>query len=309
MKKWRESTSTSPSGRHLGHYKACVTTIDRSLFPKERTRLKRLQDQISQLYVTMINYSTKHKYSFDRWKTIVNMMIYKEPGNSFINKLRVIHIYEADLSFLLGCKWKEALKHSINEGTLHPGQYGGLKGRDCTQITLLEELRLEYSLLTRTPFGNFDNDATSCFDRILVALASLASQKYGVRPQVVFVHAATLEEAIYKLKLSSKISEEGYKHCTAFPIGGTGQGSSNSMQIWIFISCTLFDVHEGKAYMMKMTTPDGSFTVKLNMIGFVDDSTTVTSGEPTITAEELLQRIQKDAQIWHDLLWISGGNK
>ena len=31
--------------------------------------------------------------------------------------------------------------------------------------------------------------------------------------------------------------------------------------------------------MMKMTTPDGSFAVKLNMIGFVDDSTTITSGE------------------------------
>ena len=69
-------------------------------------------------------------------------MIYKELGNSFINRLRVIHIYEADLAFLLGCKWKEALNHNINEATLSKGQYGGLKGRDCTQITLLEELRL-----------------------------------------------------------------------------------------------------------------------------------------------------------------------
>ena len=102
--------------------------IDKKLFPKERIRLKRLQEQISTLYVMMINYATKHKYSFDRWKTIVNMMIYKELGNSFINRLRVIHIYEADLAFLLGCKWKEALNHGINEQTLNPGQYGGLKG-------------------------------------------------------------------------------------------------------------------------------------------------------------------------------------
>jgi len=28
--KWRESTSTSPSGRHLGHYKLLFQTIDRS---------------------------------------------------------------------------------------------------------------------------------------------------------------------------------------------------------------------------------------------------------------------------------------
>ena len=76
------------------------------------------------------------------------MMIYKESGNSFINRLRVIHIYEADLSLLVGCKWKEALNHNINEATLNKGQYGGLKGQNCTQITLLEELRLDYSLLT-----------------------------------------------------------------------------------------------------------------------------------------------------------------
>ena len=117
MKKWRESTSTSPSGRHLGHYKACVAVIDKKLFPKERKRLQRLQEQISNAYITMINYATKHNYSFDRWKTIVNMMIYKESGNSFINRLRVIHIYEADLSLLVGCKWKEALNHNINEAT------------------------------------------------------------------------------------------------------------------------------------------------------------------------------------------------
>ena len=39
MKKWRESTLTSPSGRHLGHYKACVAAIDKKLFPKEGIRL------------------------------------------------------------------------------------------------------------------------------------------------------------------------------------------------------------------------------------------------------------------------------
>ena len=65
MKKWRESTSTSPSGQHLGHYKTFVAVIDKKLLPKERTRLQRLQEQISNAYITMINYATKHNYSFD----------------------------------------------------------------------------------------------------------------------------------------------------------------------------------------------------------------------------------------------------
>ena len=66
MQKWRESTSTSPSGRHLGHYKAYVATLDRKLFPAERLRLQEIQKSIANLYVTMINYSTKHKCSFTR---------------------------------------------------------------------------------------------------------------------------------------------------------------------------------------------------------------------------------------------------
>ena len=53
---------------------------------------------------------------------------------------------------------------------------------------------------------NFDNDAASCYDQILMSVASLSGRKYGVHRKIVYVHAATLEEAEYKLKLSSKTS-------------------------------------------------------------------------------------------------------
>ena len=65
MRKWKERRSTSPSGRHLGHYRICICQIDRKLDPEVRTRLLQLQDKIADLYVTMINYATKHNYSFD----------------------------------------------------------------------------------------------------------------------------------------------------------------------------------------------------------------------------------------------------
>ena len=60
--------------------------------------------------------------------------------------------------------------------------------------------------------------------------------------------------------------------------------------------------------MMKMTTPDASVNIKLNMVGFVDDYTTMTSDDPTISAYELLKRIQHHALIWHGSLWVFGGN-
>ena len=43
------------------------------------------------------------EYSFEGWKMIINMMIYKEFRNSHINQLSMIYTYEA---ILLGSKWK-----------------------------------------------------------------------------------------------------------------------------------------------------------------------------------------------------------
>ena len=78
MKVWRESTTSSPSGRHLGHYKAHFTKIDRSLEEEERKELQQIQLHIAECYVQLINYAVRHNYSFDCWKQILNFMIYKE---------------------------------------------------------------------------------------------------------------------------------------------------------------------------------------------------------------------------------------
>ena len=77
FKNWRETLSTSPSGRHLGHYKLLFTTIDRSLPEPEREAFTSLQMGIAMVYKNMINYAIKHNYYFARWKNIINMMILK----------------------------------------------------------------------------------------------------------------------------------------------------------------------------------------------------------------------------------------
>jgi hypothetical protein len=304
---WRESTSTSPSGRHLGHYKALVATIDKSLKKAEQEQYHDIQTELIECYVGLINYSIKHRYSLERWKQIVNMMIYKEESNVKIHRLRVIHLYEADLGFLWGAKWGKAMKEAVKEKSLHQGQYGGLPGRDCTSLTYLEEIRLDYSLITRFSFANFDNDATACYDQILCSIASLAGRKYGIHKDVIFVHAQTLEEAEFKLKTSTKISETSYRHCIKFPIHGTGQGSTNSPIIWCFISSVLFESHNTRAHGMKFESPDGEYVVRFNMVGFVDDSICITGGNKDDTLQELLAKMKDDAQLWHDLLWCSGG--
>jgi hypothetical protein len=232
--------------------------VDKSLQEDERAQLHDLQDDIIDCYISLINYAIKHKYSLQRWKTIVNMMIYKEEGNVKIHRLRVIHLYEANLGFLWGAKWGQSMRKAVRDKTLHQGQYGGL----CTSLTYLEELRFDYSLLTRYSLANFDNNATACYQQCNSMLRSgLAGRKYGIHKDIIFIHTQTLEEAEFKLKTSTKISDTTYKHCKKFPIHGTGQGSTNSPIIWCFISSVLFQSHKEKAHGMLFESPDGNMMV------------------------------------------------
>jgi hypothetical protein len=56
-------------------------------------------------------------------------------------------------------------------------------------------------------------------------------------------------------------------------------------------------------------SPDRTVSLSFSMVGFVDDSTGTVNwfDNNDATIEELLARLQKDAQLWHDLLWCSGG--
>ena len=162
-------------------------------------------------------------------KKIVNMMIYKEIGNSSINHLRVIYTYEADILLLPWKKLTEAILHAQKEGIMHPGQFVGLPGRDCTEITVLKEAQMDYSLFTRLTLWTVV--LILWFAMTKYCVLSLISKKYGVNKQVIFVHAKTLQEEIYGLNLSTKVSKTGYKHIIEFSINGTWQGSINSPMI------------------------------------------------------------------------------
>ena len=92
----------------------------------------------------------------------------------------------------MGNKLRQALLHAKKQQTLHPGQYGGLLGNDCTSITFLEEIRLDNSWVTHTPFANFNNDTVACYDRILTTLLRFTGRKFRIHQDVAFVHVMTL---------------------------------------------------------------------------------------------------------------------
>jgi hypothetical protein len=173
FKKWREDTSTSPSGCHLG-----LRRIPAFSSPIKDIEARR--GRIQQIQADIINIPIGRGFSPSRWQTIVNAMLEKIEGKPLLHKLRVIHIVEADYNLALKEIFGRRLMYNCEQfGTLGDYQDGFRKGRSTTRTLLQNEIFNDYN--KRLRINNFVGmtDISGCFDRILPPIISLLNRKNG----------------------------------------------------------------------------------------------------------------------------------
>jgi exonuclease III len=312
FKNWKESTSTSPfTKRHLGHYHCLLRLMGQEQPDKEPDEAIAQAKTIFHAQYSILSHAVKHGRSIKRWQKVANSMIEKEPGNPKIHRLRVIHLYEADYNLLLSIFWARKLVHSAEDsGAFNKNCYGGRPGMSAIEPVFLEELQVSLSYLSRTNQVVFHNDATSCYDRIIIALANLIARRFGMSQEVCSVHGETLAKMKYYISTALGISEGSYCHTTMTPIHGTGQGSCASPSVWLQICSLLFDCHERLSTGAEFFSPDRQTVVANSMTGYVDDTKGITNDmnqTHPIPVDELVAVMQADAQMWGDLLYTSGG--
>ena len=293
FKGWKESTSTSPSGRHLGHYKAII------------------QDPILiESFRQFFNIAISRGISIPRWSNAVNVMIEKDKGNPCINRLQIIHLFEADYNLFLKLMWGSRLvRRALKLGLLHDGQHGSVPGRTTMDPIMLNQLTTDLCRVLRINYARFDNDASACFDRIIVALAMLAARRCGMPTNAVKTHATALELMQYTVKTVYGASEASYKGTPFEPLFGTGQGSGTSPAAWLTLVVLLLNTWE-KVIPERICfrSPDGTMEHRRLVDAFVDDTALGITNHGDQSFEELVASLTKAAQTWEKLLFYSGGS-
>ena len=90
--KWKETTTTSPSGRNLGHYKAILGSPD-----------------IIEFHCIKESLPLHFGFAPNRWKKAIQIMLKNKPGNPLLHTLRGIIILEADYNWYLRLIWWKIL--------------------------------------------------------------------------------------------------------------------------------------------------------------------------------------------------------
>ena len=230
FKRWREDTSTSPSGRHLGHYRVIAKHVP-AVDPTDSFAYQFFATQAN-----LINQCINHSIILPRWQRVINKMIEKDPGDPKIHRLRVIHLFEADLNLIFGIHWNRRLMwRCTQKKTLCEDQWGSRPGKSALDVACLKALTYELSALTRTDCGTFDNDATACYDRIVPNVAMMVAKHYGMPSKGTRFMTTFLHEAEYGTQVTSTPSQY-YSTTPEAPLYGTGQGSRASPTIWALVS-------------------------------------------------------------------------
>lgn len=98
---------------------------------------------------------------------------------------------------------------------------------------MLTQLTSDLCHILKHDLTRFDNDASACYDRIIVALGMLAARRCGMPPNAIRLHTDALQFMKYTVKTMYGISETNYQGTAFAPLFGTGQGSGALPAVWL----------------------------------------------------------------------------
>ena len=291
IKRIKEMTGTSPSGRSYSHYKV--------LLVHEKKKL--------QLLHRLFSLALEYGVILHRWKKTVTSLIEKDEGRPRIHRMRSIHIIEAELQFVTKIVYanrmmKTAEKHQL----VTDEQYGGRKNRQALSVVINKLCYYNISHQTLQKAAFMDDDARACYDRIVPHLASVEARKWGTTYDTAQLTKQLLAAQEFYIRTGHGITKKYYSKDEKSWIQGAGQGLGWSGPLWSCSSDTISKILN--KYGTGMCFTDFKKEIKVEKAGdfFVDDTSTGVTENQVPDWSTILKELAKNEQLHAYIMYCEG---
>ena len=316
---WRETTSTSPSGKHLGHYRSIVKAMqyqpDNPASPedcKETDEVVEAANQIFFLHHHLIHRALNHCHAYSRWSKVHNVFFAKDRGSYKVHRLRVIHIFEADWQAINKIiVARQTIRHAEKKNSL-PDTLGAGPGKMAIDTAVHRILQYEYLGASLTAAVCQYNDAAACYDRIIENQANLCLRALGCPKGALKLHSKVHKQFKFHPTTKLGVSQQFHQHTDEHPVHTPGQGGVDGPPRFTAVSITIMVSYEEKATGLELQTcinwaEEEHEPVTHKCIMYVDDGNTIHRIELNATPEEICASIKHNAQLWESILFATGG--
>jgi hypothetical protein len=258
-----EKTSSSPSGRHVGNYLACIDLKDE------------LSVILAAVHAAMMSIPLAEGFCPKRWRQAIDIMLEKIPGVPRINKLRIIQLLEADLNQVLRSAFVRNISKLSQEtpGIISEHQYGR-SHQTCLTPVLNKLLTVQLLIQKKTNGIVFDSDAKGCYDRIVSGIALATLRRIGYSKNSVWLLGLLWAQLEHHVATGFGVSDTSYKSTMDKLLYGIGQGSCSSPIVWALLNQLLLTALGEEFDCISLVSVDGTTTDTRLGDSFVDDTTT-----------------------------------
>ena len=302
----RETTATSPFGLHIGHYKS-VVGVEHMDILEVHYRLMILPFKFAMIPM--------------RWARTVQVLLEKDTGRPWTNRLRIIELFDsqvnAGLQMIFG---KAMIENGMKYNQIHPSAYGSVPQRTAQDAAMEKVMSIDIMRVTKRSGAIFDCDAKGCYDRIVASLQSISSRRLGVPRTTALFFSRFWRVCEHHVKTRHGISKSTYTSTTAEILYGIGQGNGAGPAFWLSTVIVMFFVLDKLCRGMQFSSPNGKVRHKSSGLGYVDDVTlgATVVDNPEVTndtiqdyAEEEEQEVHREistlGQTWEMMLHTNGG--
>ena len=265
--------------------------------------------EILQSMTQFLDTVVKHGLTLTRWCNAVDIKLEKDPGTPKITRLQIIHLFKADFNFFLKLLWGSRLvKRAATLDLLIDGQHGSVPQRKALDTIMLTQLTTDLCRLLKHNHARFENDASACYDCIIVALRIMAARQCGIPDCAVKTHADSLQPMKYTVQTAHGISEENYHDTLFFPPFGTGRSSGASPAVWPTMVVVLMNTLDCMIpERMQFESLDLILCHSRFIYAFVGNTSLGFTDPGFLTLNTMVNKFKHMAQTWEQLLYYSGG--
>ncbi|KAK1748959.1 hypothetical protein QTG54_000898 [Skeletonema marinoi] len=288
-RKVKESTSSSLSGLHFGHYKAIGW-----------------DDELSNILARKLSLISATGSAPQRWARGLSVMLEKIAGVALLTKLRAILLLEADFNQHNKLIFQHRMLALARENGLIPEEIFSEKGKTAEDAILQQVLMYDIARITKRPLLVAQVDASQCYDRVAHAMAALTLRAYKV-------HNSSVLGMLRPLHCMEFYLRTGFGQSTSFCGGaaegkhGLAQGNGAAPATWQQISSLMIHAQHRQGHGVKICTPISKRGVNQVGIVYVDDTNLCEGLDEKDDIDAVVAKGQGATNSWGNNLIAVGG--